>query len=928
MTSSHKFSLSLLISVIAFAVFSVLVLSGRFGFIEAKFYQPAVMRPIEQRLNELGEQEKHYKSILIQRFSSFVAKDSIFSFTKAQATDEQVRSRESECARLFSSCPYLLGIRIIDSNGKRLHYSTFESDIKKRDLKKVIYEDYSNVVNDADEIPFDKIFPTDIQKYKIFNDTSRNRIVYSFSLFGKDNLELNTERAVAVFYCNPDDFIRYLFSMNALSLSERESAEYISLGENFAGYIFGLPYRNFALSKSGLDFLKEEAKKKISDTMSKNRIEKISEEKIVFTGEYFLLDKTNSSYQNIDEIEENGEYSTENQKNLQERLASKFDFTLFTKIAEPLEDNSTFVCLLYDSQIFEISTGIRILLLTILFITLFLIIFLIFNLKQDDIFVIKEKINSFQKEFLKEYVNSKLDDEKKIEDFSSRKNELNDEIIRSLGRRGKKHKKEVESLLEKNWTQINLALGSPIQETSETKAIVDSVELKNILEEILGSEKLKLSLQEKSAPQEKTLQSIPEKSENADSTKSVEEIENVEDAEPVDEVDDIADAEPVEEIESIEEIEPLEEVESVDEAEPLDDAENIEEVKSVDDAEPLEEVESADDVETLEELEDTDIVEEVDNVEPLEDIEPVEDIESVDEIEPADKVENVDDVEPLDEIESVEDAEPLDDAEDIEEVESIDDAEPLEKVEDTDDDEVLEEVEDTKTSQPPKELPSGENFEEISLDDFGDFTDEKNSTTEEKTKTANDTILENRVLQTQDDDFAYHEEVGFSSPSNVNVEKTENENFADNFKVSAIDFSFLDEEKNHNDEIFTHEFEEQPAHPNETEKSEKIEPPVELQNQTAKTETPALAKQTEQEPVLEELETSEIVENLSNPNEGRPFLFTLFAAKNNQITDLQGDNPDVIVENPDGTYSITKNSENYKEKLDTDLKKLVDSVLK
>ena len=898
MTSSHKFSLSLLISVIAFAVFSVLVLSGRFGFIEAKFYQPAVMRPIEQRLNELGEQEKHYKSILIQRFSSFVAKDSIFSFTKAQATDEQVRSRESECARLFSSCPYLLGIRIIDSNGKRLHYSTFESDIKKRDLKKVIYEDYSNVVNDADEIPFDKIFPTDIQKYKIFNDTSRNRIVYSFSLFGKDNLELNTERAVAVFYCNPDDFIRYLFSMNALSLSERESAEYISLGENFAGYIFGLPYRNFALSKSGLDFLKEEAKKKISDAMSKNRIEKISEEKIVFTGEYFLLDKTNSSYQDIDEIEENGEYSTGNQKNLQERLASKFDFTLFTKIAEPLEDNSTFVCLLYDSQIFEISTGIRILLLTILFITLFLIIFLIFNLKQDDIFVIKEKINSFQKEFLKEYVNSKLDDEKKIEDFSSRKNELNDEIIRSLGRRGKKHKKEVESLLEKNWTQINLALGSTIQATSETKAIVDSVELKNILEEILGSEKLKLSLQEKSAPQEKTLQSIPEKSENADSTKSVEEIENVEDAEPVDEVDDIADAEPVEEIESVEDAEPVEEVENADEAEPL------------------------------EELEDTDTVEDVDDVEPLEDIEPVEEIESVDEIEPADKVENVDDVEPLDEIESVEDAEPLDDAEDIEEVESIDDAESLEKVEDTDDDEVLEEVEDTKTSQPPKEIPSGENFEEISLDDFVDFSDEKNSTTEEKTKTANDTILENRVLQTQDDDFAYHEEVGFSSPSNVNVEKTENENFADNFKVSAIDFSFLDEEKNHNDEIFTHEFEEQPARPNETEKSEKIEPPVELQNQTAKTETPALAKQTEQESVLEELETSEIVENLSNPNEGRPFLFTLFAAKNNQITDLQEDNPDVIVENPDGTYSITKNSENYKEKLDTDLKKLVDSVLK
>ena len=107
MTSSQKFSVSLLISVVIFAFFSVITLSGQFDSIEAKFYQPAVRKPIEQKIRELSEQEKQYNQILFERFASFASDDAVLFFTKSVSSDEEVKSRALACAKIFSSSPYL-----------------------------------------------------------------------------------------------------------------------------------------------------------------------------------------------------------------------------------------------------------------------------------------------------------------------------------------------------------------------------------------------------------------------------------------------------------------------------------------------------------------------------------------------------------------------------------------------------------------------------------------------------------------------------------------------------------------------------------------------------------------------------------------------------------------------------------------------------
>ena len=621
MTSSQKFSVSLLISVVIFAFFSVITLSGQFDSIEAKFYQPAVRKPIEQKIRELSEQEKQYNQILFERFVSFASDDAVLSFTKSVSSDEEVKSRASACAKIFSSSPYLQGIRIVDSNGRKIHYSSFGSDKKKQNERSTVYEDYSNFVKNGQEVEFELLDCKNGRKFKIFNDFEKKRIIYSLPFIGKDNSGKISQPADVFFYCGTEDFVRFLYSKNKISLSEKDGAEYLFTGDsNFAGYIFGLPYSNSELLGNGLEALRENVRKKVLNLAEDRRTE-LFEQNVYLTGTYLLLDKTEESSEQIDS--EKKEFSTDNAGENKEPLSANYNFAVFTKIVDLGEENFSFLCFVYDGGMFKISLELRILLLALVFLTLFLTIFLILNLKRDDLSVIKARINHFQKIFAESY--EKSNERLPGEELQKRKNELKEEIKKSLGRLGKKYPAEIDALFENGWTEFfKTAIFSDLPKNSQIPESVkiDSAELKNVLEEILGSGQLDIKVK------------------NQESAKKRDVQESANDVEPVEEVESADGAEPVEEAESEDDAEPLEEVESADGAEPVD------EIESADEIEPVEEVESADDAEPLEEVEIADDAEPVDEVESVDGAEPVDEIESAaDEIEPVDEIENEDDTE-------------------------------------------------------------------------------------------------------------------------------------------------------------------------------------------------------------------------------------------------------------------------------------------
>ncbi len=859
LTSGQKISVSLLISVIAFAFFAVLSLSGQFEYIEAKFYQPAVRRPVEQKVTELAENEKQYNQILIDRFAFFLSNDSILSSTKSKADNSIVRERENLWAKLKVDSPYLLSLRIVDSNGRKIHFSTFDSDKKKQDDRKIIYEDYSKLVLNGEEIEFDSLNCPQDKKFKIFNDKSQNRIIYALPFIGKDDSDKAVLNATALFYCSAQDFLRFVYSKNLLSISEKDDAEYFFTGlSNAGGYVFGLPHPGSQLSVNGIDALKDSITKKIKSNIQE-RISgnlnfaglnsfNVIEDTVSVTGTYSIVDKVNSLTEQI-ELEQN-EYSTdalEEQKN----LSSTYNFVLFTKIVDLGENSFGFITFVCNAEDFKVSDALRILLLALVFLTLFLSIFLILNLKRDDMVVIKDRIRRFQSAFIAAY---KKQSKKIPADLKKRKGEFEQEIKKSLGRRAKKYSQQVEELLEQSWAEILAATGekeSPEQKEA-TNAKIDSKELKNVLEEILNSGKLNIKVE--STP---TAQIQPQKAEQpalttaepvedldeVDDAEPAEELEEVDDAEPAEELEEVEDAEPAEELEEIEDAEQAEELEEVDYAEPaeeleeVEDAEPAEDLEEVDDAEPAEDLEEAEDaepVEDLDEVEDAEPAEELEEAEPadeleeVDDAEPVEDLEEAEDVEPAEEIDEVEDAEPVEDLEEVDDAEPAEDldevedtepAEELEEAEDAESAEDLEEVDDAEPAEELEELTDTDTSSvstPAPAAPVSDVKNETTDVDISEFLDdvdllndgqpsEKNTAPTEPVEPADklEEIADAEPAEPAEpaespkDDADFEEEIGFGVPSPLPQSGSEPlpENDAtDDFVVAPVDFSFLDNE--------------------------------------------------------------------------------------------------------------------------------------
>lgn len=1009
MTSSQKFSVSLLISVVIFAFFSVITLSGQFDSIEAKFYQPAVRKPIEQKIRELSEQEKQYNQILFERFASFASDDAVLSFTKSVSSDEEVKSRALACAKIFSSSPYLQGIRIVDSNGRKIHYSSFESDKKKQNERSTVYEDYSSFVKNGQEVEFELLDCKNGRKFKIFNDFEKKRIIYSLPFIGKDNSGKISQQADVFFYCGTEDFLRFLYSKNKISLSEKDGAEYLFTGNSdCAGYIFGLPYSNSELLGNGLEALRENVRKKVLN-LAENRRTELFEQNVGLTGTYLLLDKTEDSSEQINS--EKKEFSTENAEENKEPLSTSYNFAVFTKIVDLGEENFSFLCFVYDGGMFKISLELRILLLALVFLTLFLTIFLILNLKRDDLSVIKARINRFQKIFAESYENSK--EKLPGEELKKRKNELKEEIKKSLGRRGKKYPAEIDALFENGWTEFfetTIFSDSPKNSQLQESVKIDSTELKNVLEEILGSGQLSINVKNQENAKKRDVQESVddveavdetervdavepieeaesvdgiepvEKAESADEIEPVDEIESVDDVEPVEEVESVDEIEPVDEAESVDDVEPVDEIESVDdvesleEAESADDVESVDEIKSVDDVEavdeaesvdeiepvdeiesvdeikpveeaesvdnvePVEKVESADEIEPVEEVESVDNVEALDEVESADEIEPVDEIESVDEIEQLEEVESADDVEPVeeaesvdnvealektesvDEIESLDEAESVDDVEPVDEIESVDDVEPVKEAESVDEIEPLEEVESVDDVEPVDEVESLDDVEpvkesesvvEIDSADKTEITDEVD--TNDKSETVGEEVESVDEAENEDDteiQFADGEKLDFSSPKPKKLDSDEDFEFAEDFKVGKIDFSFLDEDEDNSEE------------------EQKMQMPEdEIVEQQEKTDFIETSEDSQDLPETEKVEELDTLETLSNQEATRPFMFAGFAQSKNNITDLTSISSKAIVESEDGTFHIEGEPEKTDYVLDRNLEELVESVI-
>ncbi len=846
MTSGKKIALSLLISVIAFSTFVVVSFTGLFSLIEIKFYQPRVIKSIENNISTITQYHTEYTSSLIERFTNYANEKDIQSFLDKEVSASVQKSRLQLTGSLISETTGLLGLRVMDNTGRHIHYSTFTKngqDLKNQNSKQLSYLDYGkSQTQPYSSISFNDIKVEENQQFKVTyyvnkDDQGKKKetcIIYAVPFFDDNAIRKGT----VFFYCDNSGFNRYLLAKNLVSFNGT-SVSFASDDCSTGGIVFGLtdiPLINTnTLEEKIISLWQAESPLDVKDI-------------------------------NIEEFAEN------NSKRLH----------LFTQ----KDDSGTFISYIFDDSHLEMAQEAKILLLSVIFITLFLTVFLLLNLKHDDMTIIRDRIKRFQLAFITEFIDKKERGEIQSlpAGLSERKNELTAEIKKSLGKRGEKHSAEVEKLLESSWNEILTALGvKTVSPLLANKAVIDSDELRAILEDILGSGKLKINAASIQSPSPVTV-TEPVKTKSAPAVKA----------------EELDDAEVIEEVAEAEELDEVEEIEEVAEAEELDEVEVIEEVAE---AEELDEVEEIEEMAEAEEFNDAEVIEEVADAEELDEVEVIEEAAEAYPQETSGFKEAEDDFMQL-----------------AESVSTKIDAE----TEDIMIEEMIFSSPARKTNSIVEELQEIANFNAQAMD-FS-FLDEEEDDFDEQSQP--DPILPEEIAPEETEQTPLSEED--NETDSFSIEKFEP--VPPDFEDSANEFEATDEEFQIEEELETTLPEEisvattvaeEPVTDN-TEVTEPFAEEVEESVEAIAAEIDDIGDET-----VTEAEDAEEVQPLQSEKDSNPFLFTTFAANNNNITDLQIERKDAIIEEEDGTFSIEYNEEETADiKLDDVFKKLVDSVLK
>ncbi|MGI5174658.1 hypothetical protein H0R92_13800, partial [Treponema sp. OMZ 840] len=423
MTSGQKVAVSLLTSVLIFAAFTVAAFLGLFSAMETRFYQPALVRGIHKQLASVSHILDDYLSASKTAFyTEFAENEYVKKSFSFEQDSQDIKGREDASGNLFSTIPSLTGIRIIESGGKKIHYSTIAGDILQRTDKLVSYRLYK----DIGDLPYEEIESPQGESGRILCDPDRDRILYSFPFYDAYSMY----RGTIVFYTASSAFAQELVKKNLIAVTD--TVIFTGTKER---PVFVLSFPN-----TGREILQNILIKKFSDEVS-------SAEKLI-------------------ETEQTGVW------------------LLFSQIGE----SKIYVSRLYEENLFVFSDMIKTLLLISVFVTSFLIVFLIFNIKQDDMLLIRDRIKRFQFAVINDYLTTKeeVDWNAVYADMKRRKRELNAAIKKSLGRRAKRHSEEVDLLLDKSWDEIIAALHR--QSGAKEKLQLDTItaELKEMMEKIIS----------------------------------------------------------------------------------------------------------------------------------------------------------------------------------------------------------------------------------------------------------------------------------------------------------------------------------------------------------------------------------------------------------------------------------------------------------
>lgn len=604
MSSGQKVALSFLAALICFAGFVFFAQTNLMSTIETKFYAQSKIAQRQEQLDKLSNSCNNYISNILKKIetdsSSYLNSPAVKSYANQNPSEKDEVSRRNLTSALFDTIEGLDGIRLIEGNGRNVHFSTYDTDVLKVDGLVKQYKNYPDLKEELGELESEMILTdSNNPKHKIIFDSKQNRIIVSFPFY----ITEQTTFGSLVCYFNIYDFEQILVNSNLLPLGESFDLLTDDDGTGY-GFACGIPGDGKAdFTKAIINSWKISSGK--ADGKNKGPENLISQSNGT---NWVLLNSSNNTYFNVGWV--------------------------------------------FKANLFELPKELIYIIYVSVFVTLLLIFLLIFSLKKDYLIKVKQRIKKVQLGIINEYLENKqqIEWDQIARQLEYRKEELSLEIKKSVGGKNKKYEKIIDVYLEQSWSEIINIINSQNNNQKSGLSGASIEEIRRVMEEVLQTAKLNVSV----APGAKT---VVQNVEEVEEIEEAEEIEEVEALEEVDEIEEIEDVEDVDEIEEVEEIKETEEIEAVEENDEADEAEEIEEPEDVEDADEIEEVEEIEEAEEV--LEERDEIEPLEETvqevsgedDPVEIVEAASEENEVIEEDEADSVESLDEVEELEDIE-------------------------------------------------------------------------------------------------------------------------------------------------------------------------------------------------------------------------------------------------------------------------------------
>ena len=424
MTTSQKVAISLLIAVLLFGGFSVLSFGGLFNLLETRFYNPSVTAHMNRDITQNAEAIDKFFAEARERFSETLKTDAVRHSLVSHNAD-YVSALSRVYSPLIDSFYGVQWVRFVDGEGQRLLFSSYGADVLDSDGAFPVYADY----NEPD-LPYEVVAAPEDGTTKYTFDGKAERIIFSFPLYDSFDIYKGTA----------------LFSLSVDAISARLASEgRINHGENITvisnpgGVLFGMPASSEAVVLS-----------QVSESWGRL---------LQFPRIWLMVQKTSLD-------------------------SPATDVPLL--LLSTRSSHGFFIGRLINEDRFLLPVTMKVILLLTFFLTTYLIIFLLFNIKQDPLTIVQNRLKQLEISLIEEFYERKgeADWARWIHELENRREEIHALLKRGIKTDSRDNIAgvngvEMDILINKSWDELLAILGR------QREAGIDEEKISSIINKLL-----------------------------------------------------------------------------------------------------------------------------------------------------------------------------------------------------------------------------------------------------------------------------------------------------------------------------------------------------------------------------------------------------------------------------------------------------------